>query len=70
MNTKELFNREVLDVSANKIGKVVDMDFDMQQGIINHIVVKAGLVKKYHIALDKIEKIGDKIILKVEDADL
>jgi len=38
MNTKELLGKEVLDVSANRIGKVVDIDFDMQQGVINHMV--------------------------------
>jgi PRC-barrel domain. len=70
MNTKELFSKEVLDANANKIGKVIDMDFDMEQGTIDHIVVKAGLTKKYHIALDKIEKIGDKIILKVKEDEL
>jgi sporulation protein YlmC with PRC-barrel domain len=53
MNTKELFGKEVLDVNAHRIGKVNDLDFDMQRGVINHIVVKAGLVKKYDITLDK-----------------
>jgi sporulation protein YlmC with PRC-barrel domain len=70
MNTKELFDKEVLDVNANKVGKVVDMDFDMQQGVINHIVVKAGLTKKYAITLDKIDRIGDKIILKIGQDEL
>jgi sporulation protein YlmC with PRC-barrel domain len=70
MNTKELFSKEVLDVSANRIGKVVDMDFDMQQGVINYIIVKAGLTKKYYISLDKIDKIGDKIILKIGEDEL
>jgi len=70
MNTKELFGKEVLDISANRIGKVSDIDFDMQQGIINHIVIKAGLTKKYHITLDRIDKIGDKIILKIKEEEL
>ena len=70
MNTKELFGKEVLDVNANRIGKVSDIDFDMQQGVINHIVIKAGLTKKYHITLDKIEKIGDKVILKITEDEL
>ena len=65
MNTKELFGKEVLDMNAYKIGKVSDMDFDLQQGVINNIVVKAGLTKKYNISLDKIARIGDKIILKI-----
>ncbi|MDY7018925.1 MAG: PRC-barrel domain-containing protein [Chloroflexota bacterium] len=70
MNTKELMNMEVMDVNATRIGKVKDIVFDLQQGAINHIVVKAGLTKKYYISLDKIDKIGDKIILKVRESEL
>jgi sporulation protein YlmC with PRC-barrel domain len=70
MNTKELFGKEILDVNANRVGKISDIDFDMQQGVINHIVVKAGLTKKYDITLDKIDKIGDKIILKIGEDQL
>ena len=70
MNTKELLGKEVLDVNANKVGKVSDMDFDMQQGVINNIVVKAGLTKKYDISLDEIDKIGDKMILKLGQDEL
>jgi len=42
----------------------------MEQGVINHIVVKAGLTKKYAITLDKIDKIGDKVILKIGEDEL
>ena len=70
MNTKELLGKEILDVNAKKIGKVNDIDFDMQQGVINHIVVKAGLIKKYNISLDKIDKIGDKMTLKIGEDEL
>lgn len=70
MNTKELFGKEVLDVNANRVGKVADIDFNMQQGVINHIVVKAGLTKKYDVSLDKIDKIGDKIVLSIGGYEL
>ena len=70
MNTKELFSKRVLDVNANKIGKVTDMDFNIQKGLINSIVVKAGLTKKYHISLDKTGKIGDEIMLKISKGEL
>jgi sporulation protein YlmC with PRC-barrel domain len=70
MNTNELFGKEVLDVSANKIGKVVDLDFDIQNGIIDHIIVKAGLIKRYAVSLDKIDKIGDRIVLKIREDEL
>ena len=70
MNTHELFGKEVLDVSANKIGKVVDLDFDTQKGMIDHIIVKAGLTKRYAFSLDKIDKIGDTIVLKIGKDEL
>ena len=70
MNTKELLGMRVLDVNANEIGKVTDMDFNIQKGLINSIVVKAGLTKKYHISLDKIGKIGDDIMLKISKDEL
>lgn len=70
MNAKELFGKEILDVNAKRMGKVSDIDLDMQQGVINHIVVKAGLIKKYHVSLDKIDKIGDKVILKIREDEL
>ena len=70
MNTKELLGKRVLDVNANKIGKVADMDFNMQEGVINSIVVKAGLTKKFHISLDKIGKIGDEIMLRISKDEL
>ena len=70
MNTDELFGKEVLDSSANKIGKVVDLDFDMQTGMIDRVVVKAGLTKKYAISLENIERIGDRMILKIGEDEL
>ena len=66
MNTGELFGKEVLDMNANSVGKVSDIDFDIMQGAISHIVVKAGLSKKYYVNIDKIEKIGDKVILNID----
>ena len=37
MNTKDLFDKEVLDVNAVKVGKVVDIDFDLKSGVLNHM---------------------------------
>ena len=62
MKAKELFGKEVFDADANRVGRVVALDFDIQQGIIEHIVVKTGLTKKYDISLDKADKSGDSII--------
>ena len=65
MNTNELFGREVLDMNAKSIGKVTDIDFDLHKGIINHILIRAGINKKYFIDVDKIDKVGDKVILTI-----
>ena len=66
MNTGELFGKEVLDIEANSVGKVSDIDFELLQGTIGHIIVKAGLNKKYYVNIDKIDKIGDKVILNID----
>ena len=70
MYTNELFGKEVLDSNANQIGKVMDIDVDMLQGIVHHMVVKSSFTKKQVVTLDKINKIGDKIILKVMENEL
>ena len=70
MNTKQLFNREVLDINAKLIGKVIDIEFDKQQGVIDHLVVKAGLVKYYEISFKNITAIGEKILLNVDEDQL
>ena len=70
MYTNELFGKEVLDSNANQIGKVVDIEVDMLQGTIHHMLVKSSFTKKLVVPLDKINKIGDKIILKVMENEL
>ena len=65
MRAKELFGKEVIDVNAKVVGKVVDMDLDIAKAEVRDIVVKAGLTKRLSIKLDDIDKIGDKVVLKV-----
>jgi sporulation protein YlmC with PRC-barrel domain len=70
MNARKLFNKEVIDAQGNKIGRVADLDVDMVNGVINHIIVASGLIKKYEIKLEKIMTIGDKVILKIQKDEL
>jgi len=70
MKAKELIGKEVLDASARNIGKVVDFEVDVTRGSVEHIEVKAGLKKGYIVSLDKIQVVGDKIILKVKVEEL
>jgi sporulation protein YlmC with PRC-barrel domain len=70
MNVKELVGREVLDANAETIGRVSDIEFDVDQGVISNIVVKAGMIRRYDVKFDNIAKIGDKIVLRVSEEEL
>ena len=61
--------KEVFDVKANKVGSLVDVDFDLATKTINYFVLKIGVFKKVSITPEKIDKIGEKVILKISKAD-
>ena len=67
----EMLKKEVIDSNANKLGAFTDAEFDLNTGILKHYVLKTGMFsKEIYITPDKIDKIGQKIILKVSKADL
>lgn len=70
MNFKELLGREVLDANAEIIGRVSDIEFDVERGVISNVVVKAGMLRKYDVRFDNIAKIGDKVVLKLSQEEL
>ncbi len=49
---------------------MVDFEVDVIRGQLENIEVKAGWKRGYIIGLDKIQVVGDKIILKVKCEDL
>ena len=49
MNTSELIGKQALDKDGNNIGKVVDIEINLPQWTIDHIVLKAGMIKKSSI---------------------
>jgi len=67
---KELLGKEVLDANANVVGKVVDIHLDMDKATVLNIVLKTGLVKKSYVLPRDIEKIGDKIVLRITGDEL
>ncbi len=69
MNIKELQGKEVLDMNAKNMGKVSDIEFDLMQGVIKHIELKGGK-QKYTFLPEQVDKIGDRIILKVTEDQL
>ena len=70
MDARKLYSKEVLDTQGNKIGRITDIDVDMVLGVVNHVIVAAGLTKKYEVKLHQIMTIGDKVILKVKRDEL
>ena len=44
------------------MGKVADIDINLPQWTVNHIILKIGMIKKLSIGMNIIDKVGDKII--------
>lgn len=65
MKAKELFGKEVIDVNARVVGKIVDVEIDVKKGSISGILVKSRFKKKVSIEPGDVEKIGDKVVLKI-----
>ena len=65
MNVSQIMGREVLDSNVVKVGTVVDMDVSLPEGTVNHIVVKTGVFGKVNVGIDKVEKFGDKVMLRI-----
>ena len=70
MLLSDLAKKEVLDAKANRIGTIVDVNLDVSQGTISHFVLRTGVLKKVPLTADKIDKIGEKIILRVNREDI
>jgi len=70
MRITEILGMGVIDRDANTLGKVADFDINTSSWTINSLIVKSGIIKKSTIGIDKIDKIGDKVLLKVTKGEL
>jgi sporulation protein YlmC with PRC-barrel domain len=70
MHISKIIGKGVLDRNANIVGKVDDFNVDISSWTINHLVIKVGLIKKLPLDVDKIDKIGDKVTLKITKKEL
>jgi|GEM_PF-1533990 len=70
MLISNVIRKGVLDKNANAVGTVVDLDFNFPLWTINYLVVRTNIIKKVNIGVEKINKIGDKVILKVTKDEL
>ena len=65
MLMSDITKKEVLDTKANKVGYIVDVELNLPEGTISHFVLRMGLLKKVTLAADKIDKIGEKVFLRI-----
>jgi sporulation protein YlmC with PRC-barrel domain len=70
MNVKNLFKKDVIDADGNKVGKISDMDIEMEKGVINYLILSTGFMKKSEIKINKIKSIGDTILLNIHKDEL
>ena len=65
MKSSELIGKEVIDAGAKIVGPVKGLDIDKKKWTVNGIIVKTGFIKKLLIHTGDIDRVGDKVILKV-----
>jgi sporulation protein YlmC with PRC-barrel domain len=65
MNSNELIGKEVIDAGAKVIGPVKGFSIDLKKWTVTGLIVKTGFIRKTTILTGDIDKIGDKVILKV-----
>ena len=69
---KELIGKEVLGNDVTIMGKVIDIDIDVEDNVIESIIVSKGGIQEslniskseFVVPFDMISKVGDKVLLK------
>jgi sporulation protein YlmC with PRC-barrel domain len=64
MKCRDLMGKEVIDAEAKMIGYVKDLNIDLKKWTVTGIIVKK-FIKKTSVLVADIDKVGDKVILKV-----
>ena len=70
MLVSDLLKKEVLDNKANKVGYISDVDLNVLQGTVAHYVLRTGVFKKVPLSADRIDKVGEKVLLKITKDEL
>ena len=65
MKSKELMGKEIIDSEARHVGTVKDMEIDLKRWTVTGLIVRIGFLRSRVITVSDIDKVGDKIMLKV-----
>jgi sporulation protein YlmC with PRC-barrel domain len=57
--------KEVIDAGARVVGSIQGLDIDLKKWVVTGIIVKTGFIRRTVILTADIDKIGDKVMLKV-----
>ncbi|MGD2248062.1 MAG: PRC-barrel domain-containing protein [Candidatus Methanofastidiosia archaeon] len=70
MKAKDLMGRKVYDKDAIEVGKISDFEINTSTFAIEKIYIKSGLTTHNKTEPDKIDRIGDTIILLIPKGEL
>lgn len=70
MKASNLSGLEIIDSDARSVGSVNDLEIDVKSWMVTGLIIKTGLLKKTSISIQDIDKIGDKVVLKVPFAKI
>ncbi len=74
MKITELIGKKVLDNDDNDVGKLQDIDIDLEEVVINDITINSNEVSirknAFKITPDMISKVGDYILLNVSKSEI
>jgi len=65
MMSRELIGKEVIDAGARIVGRVKDVEIDPAKWNVSGIIVSTGFMRTRTILTGDIDKVGDKVVLKV-----
>lgn len=65
MKIKDFLGKKVYDSEAHAIGKVTDVEFEVDTFTMKSIEVGQGIVKKVTISIESIAKVGDSVFLAI-----
>jgi sporulation protein YlmC with PRC-barrel domain len=65
MKSRELIGKEVIDAGARNVGRVKEVEIDPLKWNVTGIIVTTGFMRSRTVPPGDIDKIGDKIVLKV-----
>ena len=65
MKSREIIGKEVIDAEARRVGTVQELEIDVIKWTVTGIIVKKGFLRKITLAAGTVDKVGDKVVLKV-----